>query len=78
MLLEVVTVRPQPDFTLLLQFDNGERGCFDMSPYLERKPFFRIKTLPLSMLARIEYRTVARAGDIDITPETLCDRSEPA
>ncbi|WP_295436659.1 DUF2442 domain-containing protein [uncultured Thiodictyon sp.] len=77
MLLDVVAVQPQPDYQLLLEFDNGERRCFDMVPYLDRKPFVRIKTLPLFMLARVEYGTVVWPGDIDIAPETLYDRSVP-
>jgi len=77
MLLDVVAVQPQPDYQLLLEFANGERRCFDMVPYLDRKPFVRIKTLPLFMLARIEYGTVVWPGDIDIAPETLYDRSVP-
>lgn len=78
MLLDVVAVQPQPDFKLLLEFANGERRCFDMVPYLERKPYVRIKALPLFMRARIEYGTVVWPGDIDIAPETLYDRSLPA
>lgn len=77
MLLDVVAVQPQADFSLLLEFDNGERRRFDMPPYLARKPFVRIQALPLFMRARVEYGTVVWPGDIDIAPETLYDHSVP-
>jgi len=77
MLLNVVAVQPQADFSLLLEFENGERRRFDMTPYLERKPFVRIQALPLFLRARVEYGTVVWPGDIDIAPETLYDRSIP-
>ena len=38
-LLDVVRVDPRPDYTLILEFENGERRLFDMAPYLEKKPF---------------------------------------
>jgi len=35
------------DYTLLLEFENGKKCVFDMRPYLDKKPFVRIKDAPL-------------------------------
>ncbi len=77
-LLDVVQVEAQEDRTLLLVFENGQRRRFDMKPLLEKKPFLRLKPLPLFMKATVAYGTVVWPGNIDIAPETLWDKSEPA
>ncbi len=76
-LLDVISVAPQTDCTLLLTFENNERRIFDMVPYLEKKPFYRLKKLPLFMKASVENGTVVWPGNIDIDPETLwhCSRA---
>ena len=76
-LLDVVKVEAQADYTLLLEFENGERRRFDMRPYLDKKPFISLKNAPLFALASIDYGTVVWPGEIDIAPETLYDRSRP-
>ena len=75
-LLDVVKVVAHADYTLDLEFENGERRRFDMTPYMEKKPFIRLKG-PLFTKAFIDYGTVVWPGEIDIAPETLYDRSVP-
>ena len=77
MLIDVVSVKPRPDFQLDLEFKNGERRLFDMRPFLELKPWNRIAQLPLFERARVDYGTVVWPGEIDIAPETLYDYSTP-
>ena len=74
-LLDVVKVEARADYTLHLEFENGEKRIFDMAPYMDRKPFIRLKGSPLFKLASVDYGTVVWPGDIDISPETLYDRS---
>jgi len=76
-LLDVISVAAQEDHTLLLVFENGQQRRFDMKPLLDRKPFSRLKDLPLFVKATVAYGTVVWPGNIDIAPETLWDRSEP-
>lgn len=71
-LLDVVQVEPREDGTLLLVFENGQKRRFDM------KPFSKLRKQPLFMRATVAYGTVVWPGNIDIAPETLWDRSEPA
>ena len=76
-LLDVVSVKVGADYALLLEFENGENRIFDMRPYLDKKPFNKIKDAPLFAQARVDYGTVVWPGNIDIAPETLYDRSTP-
>ena len=44
MLLDVTHVTVKPDFTLFLEFENGERRSFDMAAYIDQKPWVRLKS----------------------------------
>jgi len=77
MLLDVVSVQTRPDFQLDLEFENGERRRFDMSPYLHYPVFRRLENPGFFSLARVEYGTVVWPGNIDIAPETLYELSVP-
>lgn len=76
-LLDVVNVKAQPDYTLELEFENGECRRFDMAPIMDKKPFARLKQSNTFLAARVDYGTVVWPGNIDIAPETLYDRSTP-
>ena len=76
-LLDVIGVAAQEDYTLLLEFENGERRRFDMKPLLDKKPFSKLKDSPLFMKTTVAYGTVVWPENIDIAPETLWDESHP-
>jgi hypothetical protein len=76
-LLDVCQVQPLTDFTLILQFENGEWRTFDMKPLLEIRPFDRLKDQRLFFRATIDYGTVVWPDNIDIAPETLYVGSTP-
>ncbi|MCK4982541.1 MAG: DUF2442 domain-containing protein [Victivallaceae bacterium] len=76
MLLDVVSVEPHKDNTLSLIFENNEKRLFDMTPYLNKKPFNKLKNTALFMKATVAYGTVIWPGNIDIAPETLFDYSK--
>jgi hypothetical protein len=75
-LLDVISVELHKDHTLLLEFENHETRLFDMTPYLEKKPYTKLKNSPLFMRAIVAYGTVVWPGNIDIAPETLWDHSK--
>lgn len=77
-LLDVIKVQATPDYRLYLEFENGEKRVFDMSPYMDKRPFASLKGSSLFTMARVDYGTVVWPGNIDIAPETLYDRSRPA
>ena len=75
--LDVVKVRVKTRYVLELVFENGEQRMFDMSSYMDKKPFNRLKGSTTFQGAHIDYGTVVWPGNIDISPETLYDRSVP-
>jgi hypothetical protein len=77
-LLDVISVEAQEDHTLLIVFENGQKRRFDMQPLLDKKPFSKLRNSPLFMKATVACGTVTWPGNIDIAPETLWDKSEPA
>ena len=72
---EVTSVRAQADFSLIVTFASGEARRFDMSPYLDRGVFVRLKNPGFFRLACVELGTVAWPGGLDIAPETLYYKS---
>lgn len=76
-LLDVVNVKAKPEYILELEFENGEIRLFDFTPYLEKKPFDRLKETTSFYGAHVNYGTVCWPGDLDIAPETLYDNSVP-
>jgi hypothetical protein len=77
-LLDVKTVKATKDYLLHLEFENGEKRIFDMTPLLGKPPFVKLKGSPQFLAARVDYGTVCWPGNIDIAPETLYDRSIPS
>jgi hypothetical protein len=76
-MIQVNSVETAPNFSLLLSFNNGERRCFDMQPYLHYPVFRRLENPGFFSLAHVDYGTVIWPGDIDIAPETLYEYSVP-
>jgi hypothetical protein len=74
-LLDVVKVKVRETYVLELVFENGEQRVFDMSCYMDKKPFNRLKGTTTFYGAYVDYGTVVWPGNIDISPETLYDRS---
>jgi len=62
------SVECRPDYTLLVEFDNGERGVLDMKPYLDQGVFRELLDLSMFRTAHIAFDTVAWDNDIDLHP----------
>jgi hypothetical protein len=77
MLLDVTHVTVQPHFTLLVEFENGERRIFQMSTYMDQKPWAKLRSGNAFQGAFVENGTVVWPGNVDIDPETLYERSVP-
>jgi len=73
---DVVKVAATPDFSLLAEFETGERRRFDMKPYLDYPAFSALKDAGMFMRARVEHGTVVWSEDIDLSPDTLYLRGE--
>lgn len=73
----VRSVLPLPCYKLKLVFSTGESRVFDMSPYLDKGVFSRLKDENLFRQAHVAFDTVCWPGNLDISPETLYDLSRP-
>ena len=70
-------VIPQPDYHLLVTFDNNEQRIFDMKPYLNFKPFAELKSQMLFNTVKIAGLSVEWLHGQDICPDELYYRSVP-
>jgi len=76
MYIGIKAVQPQNDYTLLLTFENDEKGLFDMKPYLDFGPVFHeLKEPALFNSARVHFDTVSWANEADLDPEILYSNS---
>ena len=74
---EVVNVSPLDNYTLFLEFNNGEEKVFDVKPYLEMEVFKPLKDMNLFNAVKIYRSTIQWDNEIDIDPETLYEDSVP-
>lgn len=71
----VKEVVPQPNYMLLLTFENGEKRQFDMKPYLDKGIFRELKDINLFYTVRISFDTIEWQNEADLDPEFLYDQS---
>jgi hypothetical protein len=71
----VTSVKPGNDFKLEILFNTGEKRLFDMTPYLTKGVFKRLKDERYFKQAYVDFDTVCWPGNLDISPETLYDKS---
>jgi hypothetical protein len=71
----VIAVTTKPNYKLELKFNTGEIRVFDVTPYLEKGVFKNLKDNTLFKQAYIAFDTVCWPGNLDISPETLYDKS---
>ncbi len=73
----VKTVRPNPDYTLTLVFDNGETRRFDVTPYLEKGIFQALREMRNFNSVKVFLGSVQWRGGQDLCPDTLYMDSIP-
>jgi len=67
----VRTVRPNPDYTLTLEFDNQEVKVFDVKPYLDKGIFQELREKAVFYSVRPFLGSVQWVGGQDLCPDTL-------
>jgi hypothetical protein len=77
MYLSVIAVKPMKDHRLELTFENGERKIFDITPYLDKGIFKKLKNENLFKQVKVSFDTIEWPGEIDIDPETLYEDGLP-
>jgi len=65
----VKKVVPHEDYTLAVDFDNGESGTLDMKPFLDFGIFQRIKDREAFRRVRVAFDTVEWDSGVDLDPE---------
>jgi len=72
----VKKVVPAGDYTLSIDFDNGEHGTLDMKPFLYFGVFQRLKDRDMFRRVRVAFDTIEWDFGIDLDPEFVYDKCE--
>ena len=68
---DIVAATPLDDYKIHVVFDNGEKGIFDCSRYLD-KPYWRpLRDKEFFRKVFVDYGTLVWPDDIDIGPEDV-------
>jgi hypothetical protein len=73
----VKTVKPNMDYTLTIEFDNGELRIFDVKPYLDRGIFRQLQVIDSFYSVRPFLGSIQWQGGQDLCPDTLYLDSTP-
>jgi hypothetical protein len=74
---EVTKVSPLAGYKLELRFKSGDHRVFDCSPYLNKGLFQALQNEAVFRQVKLCGGSVAWPGGLDLSPETLFDRSNP-
>ena len=74
---KAIDVMPQPDYFLLITFDNQEKRLFDVKPYLDFKPFNELKSKTLFKTVKPAGLSIEWIHGQDICPDELYYDSTP-
>lgn len=77
MYLAVKDVKPLADYKLLLTFSNDEVRILDMSPYLNKGIYAKLKNIDVFNAVRVSFDTIEWPNEADIDPEFVYDESVP-
>ena len=70
-------VKPLADYRIYVEIENGERGIFDLKPYLEHGVFRELKDVHYFNQVGIVFGAVTWPHEQDIAPETLLSSLSP-
>lgn len=74
---DVKTVKPLSDFRIYVEVEDGQRGVFDLKPYLDHGVFRELKDVHYFNQVGILFGAVTWPHDQDIAPETLLAEMVP-
>jgi hypothetical protein len=67
----VIDVKPADNYTVTVWFDNGEKGIFDVKPYLDYEVFQPLKEEKMFNTVRPFIGTIQWANEADLCPDTI-------
>lgn len=68
---DVVKVKPLDDYKLYVEIEDGRKGIFDMTPYLDKGVFKELKDISYFKQVSILFGAITWPNEQDIAPETL-------
>ncbi|MGC2063177.1 MAG: DUF2442 domain-containing protein [Thermodesulfovibrionales bacterium] len=71
MIPDVTAFEILPNYKIKVKLSTGERGIFDVMPYLDKGIFTELKDYNYFKRARIEYGTIVWPNEQDFSPETI-------
>ena len=74
----VASVQAADDHRLILSFGNGERRVFDVAPLLTIGRFRELASPDVFKRVRVAFDTVEWENGLDLDPEYVYERSQPA
>lgn len=74
---DVRTVRPLDDYQIYVELESGQKGTFDLKPYLDLGVFRELKDKNYFVRVGIQYGAVTWPHEQDIAPETLIAGLKP-
>ena len=72
----IKNVQAQDDYTLFLVYENDEKRCIDMKPFLNHKAFIGLSDIKVFKSVKTSFDTIEWANEIDIDPEFLYQNSQ--
>jgi hypothetical protein len=78
MMPDVIDFVILPDHRIKVTLSNGNKGIFDVKPYLDKGVFKELKDDNYFRRARIEFGTIAWPNEQDFSPETIEIKMERA
>ena len=76
-MIKVVSVDPIEDYKLRIEFSNGRKGIFDVSPYIETGIFVELKDKAYFRSVRPAFGGVMWPHEQDFSAETIdCELQE--
>ena len=78
MIADVIDFEILPDHRIKVTLSNGNKGIFDVKPYLDQGVFTELKDYEYFRRARIEFGTIVWPNEQDFSPETIEMKMERA
>ena len=75
---DVKAVKPLPNFRIYVEIEDGRKGIFDLTPYLDYGIFRELRYVHYFNRVGILFGAVTWPNEQDIAPETLLSEMLPA
>lgn len=72
----VKKVTPKDNYTLAVEFDNGEIGILDIKPFLHFGVFQRLQNEEIFKQVRVSFDTIEWLCGVDLDPEFVYNKSQ--